>query len=48
MNVLGVNIGDEQRGADEKPPDVATCQEIVLRGAFFAGEVHSDAKYDGE
>ncbi len=46
--MLGGNIGYEQRRADEKPSNVAASEKVILGGAFFAGEVHADAKHDGE
>ena len=46
--MLGGNVGDEQRGADEEPTDVAPRKEIVFGGSFAPGKIHADAKHQRE
>src|SRR5579864_6236 len=46
--VLGGNIGDEERSANKEPTDIAAGQEIAFGGAFLSGEVHANAEDDGE
>src|SRR5579864_7945099 len=46
--VLGGDVGDKQRRANEEPADVAAREKVIGGGAFFPGEVESDTKNDEE
>src|SRR4029453_10717666 len=42
------DVGDEQRRADEEPPDIAACQEIIFRRALFPRKIKTKGEYDDE
>src|SRR5882724_10653977 len=46
--MFGGNIGNEQRGADGEPADVAAGQEIILGAASLAGKIKADAENNDE
>ena len=46
--MLGGNIGNEQRRADGEPADVAAGEKIVFGSAFLLREIQTDAKHNGE
>ena len=46
--MLGGNVGDEERRADGEPADVASGEEVIFGGALFARKIKADAEDENE